>query len=215
MLLVVIVITETRYGGVYEGGPWAAFSVSGLDAVPDDAFSSGDPFASGWWDAPSVPVGVGDSPDQALERLRFLLARDQGQETTGYLNPDDQVEVASCAPDEWYGVGVGVVRGVEFRPSLQYDGGLRGKAIFTVDFDTAVGVRVPERYLRRKAARHDPMTIADRIDRVSDPGVLGLVEERSAAAVRLPGTAAGRGSGGRRAATHRNPGLQGSSHGFS
>ena len=125
MLLVMIVITETRYGGVYEGGPWAAFSASDLAAVPDDAFS-GDPFASNWWDAPSVPVGVGDSPDEALERLTFMLARDQGQETNGYFNPDDQVEVANCTPDEWYGNGVGVVRCAESRPSPQYYGGLRG-----------------------------------------------------------------------------------------
>lgn len=142
-----IVITETRYGGVYEGGPWAAFSVSDLAAVPGDAFS-GDPFASGWWDAPSVPVGVGDSPDEALERLRFLLARDQEQDTTGYFNPGDQVEVARCSPSDWYGHGVGVVRCVEFRSSLQHEGGLRGQAVYTVDFDTAVGVRVPEPYLR-------------------------------------------------------------------
>ena len=51
-------------------------------------------------------------------------------------------------PDEWYGNGVGVVRCAESRPSPQYDGGLRGQVIYTVDFDTAVGVRVPERYLR-------------------------------------------------------------------
>ena len=147
MLAHVIVITETRYGGVYEGGPWAAFSVSDFNAIPDEAFS-GDPFASAWWGSPTVPVGVGDSPDQALDRLRFLVARDQQEEETGCFAPGERVQVASCTPSDWYGEGVGVVRSVEFQPSRPYAGGLRGQCIYSVDFDGATGIRVPEPYLR-------------------------------------------------------------------
>ena len=147
MLAHVIVITETRYGGVCEGGSWAAFSVSDVDAIPEEAFS-GDAFAPGWWGSPTVPVRVGDSPDQALERLPFLVARDQQEEQTGCFAPGERVQVAKCTPDEWYGKGVGVVRSVEFQPSRPYTGGLRGQCIYTVDFDDATGVRVPEPYLR-------------------------------------------------------------------
>lgn len=151
MLADVIVITETRYGGVYEGGPWAAFSVSDVDAIPEEAFS-GDAFASGWWGSPTVPVGVGDSPDEALERLRFLVARDRQEEQTGYFAPGERVQVARCTPDEWYGKGIGIVRSVEFQRARPYSGGLRGQCIYTVDFDGATGIRVPEPYLRSGVA---------------------------------------------------------------
>lgn len=148
MLPSVIVITETRYGGVYEGGPWAAFSIGDLAHMPDDAFA-GDPFACGWWDEPSVPVGVGDSPDEALDRLRQLMARDQQQCEDGLFASGDPVRVASCTPHEWYGAGTGIVRSVEYKRIAPYAGGLRGQCIYTIDFDDVAGARVPERYLRR------------------------------------------------------------------
>lgn len=144
----VIVILETRYGGVYEGGSWAAFSVSSHEAVPEDAFG-GDPEACGWWGNPTVPVGVGDSPNEALARLEFLMARDRGGKEDSYFAVGDLVRTARCTPSDWYGDGVGIVRAVEFRPLRPYVGGLRGDCVYTVEFDdAAAGVQVPEAYLR-------------------------------------------------------------------
>ena len=142
-----VVITETRYGGVYEGGPWAAFSITAFDVMPDDAFG-GDPFALAWWDQPSVPVGVGDSPDEALDRLRNLMQRDREHLQTGLFAVGDAVRVARCTPDEWYGSGTGTVHSVEYRPCRPYAGGLRGQCVYSIDFDDVAGIRVPERYLR-------------------------------------------------------------------
>ena len=125
MLLSVIVITETRYGGVYEGGPWAAFSLSPPGTPPDEAFS-GDTYACDWWDQPTVPVGVGDSPDEALAVLQLLIDRDRNHEEVGCFAPGESVQVARCAPDAWCPQSIGVVQAVEFRPSRPYVGGVRG-----------------------------------------------------------------------------------------
>jgi hypothetical protein len=141
------VITETRYGGVYEGGSWAAFAVSEPASVPSEAFG-GDEVAARWWDAPTVPVGLGDSPGEALGRLRFLVARDRKQDEGGYFQVGQTVQVARCAPSDWYSGDVGTVRSVEFRRSKPYVGGLRGQCIYAVDFEDSSDVRVPESYLR-------------------------------------------------------------------
>jgi hypothetical protein len=142
------VITETRYTGVYEGGPWAAFDVREPSFVPSDAFG-GDPVAVDWWSAPTVLVGVGDSPDEALDYLRFLTARDATNNESGYFVPGERVHVASCTPDSWYARGEGVIRSVEFRPQRPYAGGPRGHCVYEVDFNDQDGLLVPERYLRR------------------------------------------------------------------
>ncbi len=172
-----IVITETRYGGVYEGGPWAAFSITAFDAIPDDAFS-GDPFVSGWWEQPSVPVGVGDSPDDALDRLRHLMLRDQEHREAGVFAVGDTVRAAQCTPDDWYGSGNGIVRVVEFHPCRPFAGGLRGQCVYTVDFDNVTGVRVPERYLRRRRQHHDSLS---RSESRSSAGGPARLDDRSVA----------------------------------
>lgn len=118
--------------------------------MPDEAFS-GDAFTARWWGAPTVPVGVGDSPDEALAHLQFLMARDASHSENSYYALGEAVRVAACTPDEWYGEGIGVVRAVEFRPVRPYVGGLRGNCVYTVDFDRSTGVLVPEAYLRRLA----------------------------------------------------------------
>jgi hypothetical protein len=148
MLFHVVVITETRYSGMYEGGSWAAFSVSDFTSVPTAAFGA-DADAVHWWSQPSVPVGVGDTPNEALRHLAFLLARDRDGERTGYFAEGDRVRVARGTPDGWYADGVGVVRAVEFREARPYVGGLRGGCVYTVDFEEQAGLRVPESYLRR------------------------------------------------------------------
>lgn len=118
-----ILITEARYSGVYEGGPWAAFAVASVQAVPSEAFGA-DTVAVNWWSAPTVPVGVGDTPNGALGRLEFYLDRDQKGSQAGLFALGDQVTVARPTPDAWYGAGVGAVREVEFRPILPHVGGL-------------------------------------------------------------------------------------------
>ena len=61
----------TRYGGVYEGGEWAAFACL-PHAVPEKAF--GDDITCGeWWANPTVPVAVGPAPQDAYDALRKTL----------------------------------------------------------------------------------------------------------------------------------------------
>jgi hypothetical protein len=59
------VIIETRYGGGYEGGTWAAFASPN---VPEEA-QGGDVECRSWWEAPTVATGVGNTPDEALDML--------------------------------------------------------------------------------------------------------------------------------------------------
>jgi hypothetical protein len=67
------VTTRTRYGGTYEGGPWAAFAVDDESQIPAEAFG-GDLTAAEWWrGGTSIVVGVGDSADEALEHLAYLI----------------------------------------------------------------------------------------------------------------------------------------------
>ena len=59
------VIIETRYGGGYEGGTWAAFA---SENIPEDAQGE-DVECRTWWEAPTVAAGVGATPEDALEML--------------------------------------------------------------------------------------------------------------------------------------------------
>jgi len=70
------VIIETRYGGAYEGGLWAAFA---SPEIPEEAQGE-DVECRSWWEAPTVAVGVGGTPDRALEMLgRAIRACDHPQ----------------------------------------------------------------------------------------------------------------------------------------
>ena len=60
---------ETRYGGVYEGGRWAAFDVEEWDDIPGEAFGGHVAAPEWWWEGPSVVVTVGDSAEEAENRL--------------------------------------------------------------------------------------------------------------------------------------------------
>ena len=63
-----VTITPDRYGGLYSGGAWLAFPPT-TSKVPEGPFS-GDVFAETWWgQLGDVPVGRGDSPDQAYDDL--------------------------------------------------------------------------------------------------------------------------------------------------
>jgi hypothetical protein len=144
----VAIIIETRYGGVYEGGPWAAFGVSDPRLVPGEAFS-GDPLAFEWWDSPTVPVGVGDSPNDSLERLKALVARDRAKSEAGLFTVGERVAIAQCAPDDWRASDTAAVESVEYRHAQPRTGGLRGQCLYSLRFTDATIIVVPERYLRR------------------------------------------------------------------
>jgi hypothetical protein len=59
---------QTRYGGTYEGGRWAAIYSHPHD-FPEEAWG-GDTVAAIWWVDHAHEVGVGESPNDALEDLR-------------------------------------------------------------------------------------------------------------------------------------------------
>jgi hypothetical protein len=63
------VIIETRYGGTYEGGAWAAFQ---SEEIPDEV-RGGDVECRTWWDAPTVAAGVGATPEEALGMLERVV----------------------------------------------------------------------------------------------------------------------------------------------
>ncbi|MDP9843275.1 hypothetical protein [Streptosporangium lutulentum] len=66
-----VTIIATRHGGRYEGGLWAAFPREPWD-IPQDAYG-GDRIAYDWWSSNTSPVGVGDTPDEALADLERKL----------------------------------------------------------------------------------------------------------------------------------------------
>lgn len=69
-----VTIIATRYGGVYEGGQYAAFACS-TELVPPEA-EGGDTDAMVFWrDADPRAVGVGATPDAALAALKANLSR--------------------------------------------------------------------------------------------------------------------------------------------
>ena len=63
-----VTIVQTRYGGIYEGGAWAAF-LSHPEEIPPDAFG-GDSVCVSWWSDFVYAVGVGATPDTALADLK-------------------------------------------------------------------------------------------------------------------------------------------------
>lgn len=58
-----VVVVATRYGGVYEGGMFAAIPADWLQA---DAFGQ-DTECGDWWHAHGHKAGVGATPDAALQ----------------------------------------------------------------------------------------------------------------------------------------------------
>jgi hypothetical protein len=58
-----VTIIRTRYGGIYEGGEWAAFPLH-ADQVPDDVVGD-DVTCATWWEQFADAVGVGDTRSSA------------------------------------------------------------------------------------------------------------------------------------------------------
>jgi hypothetical protein len=67
-----VTIFRTRYGGIYEGGEWAAFPLDLLQ-VPDEPIAD-DLTCATWWKQFADAVGVGDTPDAALADLEAKSA---------------------------------------------------------------------------------------------------------------------------------------------
>jgi len=66
-ILYPVYIAMTRYGGIYEGGSWAAF----LGVLPVDGGWDGDDCTCAeWWAEPRDSVGVGNSPNEAYASLK-------------------------------------------------------------------------------------------------------------------------------------------------
>lgn len=62
-----VTIIRTRYGGVYEGGVWAAFALR-PDRVPPEA-TGDDRACMVWWEEYGAGVGLGATPERALADL--------------------------------------------------------------------------------------------------------------------------------------------------
>lgn len=68
-----IIVVQTRYGGIYEGGPWAAFAGWSIDEIAraqEGAFG-GDIECYQWWDRNKhdPTIAVGEEPGDAVERV--------------------------------------------------------------------------------------------------------------------------------------------------
>ena len=74
-----VTIIATRYGGIYEGGEWAAFPLH-PEQVPDDARAD-DITCPTWWEQYARFVGVGVTPDAALADLKAKCEVNAGART--------------------------------------------------------------------------------------------------------------------------------------
>lgn len=59
-----VVICQSRYGGVYEGGSW--FCIPRCESIPEDAVGEDCECVDFWHSDASKNVGVGNSPNDAL-----------------------------------------------------------------------------------------------------------------------------------------------------
>ncbi|MEM9891318.1 MAG: hypothetical protein AAF962_10695 [Actinomycetota bacterium] len=140
-----VLVVETRYGGVYEGGPWGALDVRHPNEVPS-AVVGADNEALTWWDDPTVPVGAGDDPSQALRRLRGLAATSEG---SGPFEIGSHVVVANCTPSDWYPTQIGTIAAaVPLGPLILGPTCRTRRWVYEVDFEDRNKLMLPERYLR-------------------------------------------------------------------
>lgn len=59
-----VVICQSRYSGVYEGGAW--FCIPHCESIPEDAVGEDTECVDFWHSEASAHIGVGDSPNEAL-----------------------------------------------------------------------------------------------------------------------------------------------------
>ena len=67
-----VTIIATRYGGIYEGGAWAAFPLD-FEQLPPQ-IDDDDVTCATWWSDYGYSVGVGNSPNAALADLEAKTA---------------------------------------------------------------------------------------------------------------------------------------------
>lgn len=66
-----ITVISVRYGGIYEGGRWAALPLRPAE-VPPEA-TGNDVECQGWWERPPLAVGLDTSPDRAVAVLDDVI----------------------------------------------------------------------------------------------------------------------------------------------
>jgi hypothetical protein len=66
-----VTIIQDRYTGTYSGGRWLAFNLDPVD-LPDGPFSD-DVTCFNFWTETQMVIGIGDTPDEALESLKSKL----------------------------------------------------------------------------------------------------------------------------------------------
>jgi hypothetical protein len=88
-----IVIRQSRYGGIYEGGTWFAIGNHDEASMSEEYFSyiyGDDCDAVDFWDSPfSKEIGVGQSPNEALGDLLYKYSTPNRPEKNNG-SPDDQ-----------------------------------------------------------------------------------------------------------------------------
>lgn len=66
-----LTIIKDRYGGVYSGGQYTAWNLEPQE-IPTQIFYD-DVSCYGFWLENKVPVGKGDTPQEAIKKLQELL----------------------------------------------------------------------------------------------------------------------------------------------
>lgn len=62
-----VVIVQSRYGGIYEGGAW--FCIPQCTDIPEDAVGDDCDCVDFWMSDRAKQIGVGDTPDLALASM--------------------------------------------------------------------------------------------------------------------------------------------------
>jgi len=142
------VVAQTRYRGTYEGGRWAAFEVWGPPGgeihVPPEAFGSDTVAVEWWWGGPSVAVGIGETPGDALDHLMHKIRHP----SEPFVPIGARVSVAD-APDFWQHDGVAVVADAVSEPRLgEFAPAGASEWEYLLRFDNGDERKVPESYLR-------------------------------------------------------------------
>lgn len=73
-----VTIIEDRYTGAYSGGKWTAFNRY-ADDIPEEVDDSDVPCFTFWWSTNKEPVGIGNTPDEALRDLEEKIENSKGE----------------------------------------------------------------------------------------------------------------------------------------
>ncbi len=79
-------IIKDRYGGIYSEGEWLAFPLKFYE-VPK-AVNSNDVDCVDFWDNYPGPLGKGNTPEEAFEHLKKVIAEQLEEEVSDAGNPD-------------------------------------------------------------------------------------------------------------------------------